>query len=98
MELVWSFISSGAMTKRFRSTVSRCVSSFLIALKTLVNMGVTFESEGLGQLSKATKRLLGSGCHKFSSSSRFHHAVPADAANTERAARANCRRVQVTRG
>ena len=69
--------SSGEITNRSLSSVSKRVSSLLIALRTLVSIGVTWISDVFGQFNNATNRLLGSGRSRSSTSSHFHHAAPA---------------------
>ena len=77
--------SSGEITKRSLSNASTRASSLLIAVRTLVSIGVTWISEVFGQFNNATKRLPGSGCSRSSNSSHFHHA-PAPRVQTAAAA------------
>ncbi len=64
---VFRLMSSGEITDRSLSSVSKRVSSRLIALRTLVSIGVTWISEVFGHVNNATKRLLGSGRSRFPS-------------------------------
>ena len=90
--------SSGEMTNRSRSSVSKRVSSLLMALKTLVSIGVTWISEVSGQFNNATKRLLGSGRSRSSTSSHFHHARRQGRQRAATAAPAKRRRVHNSLG